>query len=90
VTTITTAAAVGNLISLRWSDDRGHSYGSLVSQPIGATGEYRKSLQWQRLGMCRDRVFEISWSTPMATALQGAWVTAEVADADTPPKEQGE
>jgi len=82
--------AEDNLISLRWSDDRGHSYGSLVSQPIGATGEYRKSLQWQRCGLARDRVWELSWSTPMATALQGAWITAEVADADTPPKEQGE
>jgi hypothetical protein len=63
-----------NLISLRWSDDRGHSYGSPVSQDIGAIGEYRTSLQWQRLGMCRDRSFEIFWSVPMPTALQGCWI----------------
>jgi hypothetical protein len=63
-----------NLVSLRWSDDRGHSFGSPVTQPIGEAGEYRTSLQWQRLGVARDRVFSISWSVPMATALQGCWV----------------
>ena len=63
-----------NLISLRWSDDRGHSWGSPVTQDIGEAGEYRTSLQWQRLAYARDRVFEISWSVPMRTALQGCWV----------------
>jgi hypothetical protein len=63
-----------HLISLRWSDDRGHSYGSPVTQSIGEAGEYRTSLQWQRLSYSRDRVFELSWSVPMRTALQGCWV----------------
>lgn len=63
-----------NLISLRWSDDRGHSWGSWVTQDIGEAGEYRTSLQWQRLAYARDRCFEISWSVPMRTALQGCWV----------------
>lgn len=63
-----------NLISLRWSDDRGHSWSSPVTQSMGNPGEYRTSVQYQRLGMARDRVFEISWSTPFKTALQGAWI----------------
>jgi hypothetical protein len=66
-------------ISLRWSDDRGHSFGNPVLQPIGDVGEYRTSLQFQRLGMARDRVWELSWSVPMDTALLGAWVDATVA-----------
>ena len=70
----TPAALSVNLISLRWSDDRGHSWSSPVTQSMGEPGEYRTSLQWQRLGMARDRVFEISWSTPFKTALQGAWI----------------
>jgi hypothetical protein len=78
------APNINNLISLRWSDDRGHSYGSPVAQSIGEVGEYYTSLQWQRMGMARDRVFELSWSVPTRTALQGAWITAETADADTP------
>jgi hypothetical protein len=65
-----------NLVSLRWSDDRGHSWGSPVSQSIGEAGEYRTSHQWQRLGMSRFRVFEISWSVPLPTALMGCFVDA--------------
>ena len=63
-----------NLVSLRFSDDRGHSWGSPITQDIGEAGEYRTSLQWNRLGMARDRCWEISWSVPMRTALQGCWV----------------
>jgi hypothetical protein len=72
--TVTRAELVDRLVSLRWSDDRGHSFGSPVSQSIGDAGEYRTSLQWQRLAYARDRVFEISWSVPMRTALQGCWI----------------
>jgi hypothetical protein len=61
-------------ISLRWSDDRGHSYGNPVIQSMGDVGEYRTSLQWQRLSYARDRVFELSWSVAAATSLQGAWI----------------
>lgn len=74
VATATTTLLQKNLISLRWSDDRGESYGSPVSRSIGRAGEYLTSLQWLRLGMTRDRVFELSWSVPMHTALQGCWV----------------
>lgn len=71
------ASASSGLLSLRWSDDRGHSYGNPVTQFAGATGAYLTSLQWQRLGMARDRVFEISWSIAGFRALQGAWIDAK-------------
>jgi hypothetical protein len=61
------------LISLRWSDTRGASWGNPVIQSMGAGGELYVSPQWQRLGMARDRVFELSWSAPVKTSLQGAW-----------------
>ncbi len=73
------ASAENDLISLSWSDDRGRSFGSPVTQSIGNTGEYRTSLQWQRLGMARDRVFKLSWSLPSPTALQGAWIDSSPA-----------
>lgn len=67
------------LVSLRWSDTRGASWGNPVIQSIGAGGELYVSPQWQRLGMARDRVFELSWSAPIRTALQGAFVQAKAA-----------
>jgi hypothetical protein len=63
-------------IRLRWSDDRGRSWGNPVVGTIGKVGEYLTSIQWQRLGYARDRVFELSWSAPVKTALNGAWVDA--------------
>lgn len=61
-------------VALRWSDDRGKSYNSYVYQSLGALGQYLTNIQWQRLGIARDRVFEISWSVDTKTALNGAWV----------------
>ena len=62
------------LISLEWSNDRGHSWSNPVSQPMGGTGEYGKTLTWNRLGYARDRVFRLTWSCPASTALQGGWI----------------
>lgn len=64
-------------VFLRWSDSRGVSWGNPVQRSLGSEGQYLKSVQWRRLGMARDRVFEISWSAPVKTALLGAWVDAQ-------------
>lgn len=61
-------------VSLRWSDNAGRSYGNAVLQSLGGTGEYLTSVQWNRLGLARDRVYELSWSAPMKTALQGVYL----------------
>ena len=63
-----------NLLSLRWSDDRGHSWGNPVTQPMGQSGQYILQPTWWRLGQARDRVFELFWSTPSGAALNGAYV----------------
>lgn len=67
----------GSQIFLDWSDDRGHRFGSPVGQPIGQTGEYLTSVQWQRLSYGRDRIFRLTWSVPVATALQGAFIEVD-------------
>jgi hypothetical protein len=64
-------------VFLRWSDTRGRSWGNAIEGSLGMEGEYIKSIQFQRLGMARDRVFELSWSAPCKTALLGAWVEAQ-------------
>lgn len=61
-------------ITLRWSDDRGRTYSNGVQQTIGGPGQTYTNAQFRRLGMARDRVFELSWSVPVKTALNGAFV----------------
>lgn len=70
------------LISLRVSRDRGASFGNAVMVPMGAGGLYQTRPTWNRLGYMTDGVFELSWSTPMKTALNGAFITVEKHDAD--------
>jgi len=66
-------------VSLRWSDDRGRTWGNEVLQSAGDPGHYETFPQWLGLGIARDRVFEISHSIAGPAALQGAWIDAEVA-----------
>ena len=63
-------------VFLEWSDDRGKSFGNPVGQTMGVEGTYLTSIQWMRLGMARDRVFQLSWSDPVKTALSGAFIDA--------------
>lgn len=79
VVAFTQAGVDSQLVFLDWSNDRGHSYGNAVGHPIGARGEYHTNVQWQRLGYARDRVWRLTWSVPVATALQGAFIDAEPA-----------
>lgn len=64
-------------IYLRYSDTRGESWSNPIGDNFGATGEFLKSVQFQRLGMARDRVFELFWSAPVRTALNGAFVEVQ-------------
>jgi hypothetical protein len=65
-------------ISLRWSDDRGRTYGNAVLQSNGFPGEYLTQPQWLGMGIARDRLFELSHSIAGPAALNGAWIEAEV------------
>lgn len=79
---VATAPAPGptNTVMLRWSDTAGRTWGNPVELPFGSTGDYIRSMSVRRLGMARDRVFELFWSLPYKTALQGAWIEVEPSD----------
>lgn len=64
-------------VVLRWSDDRGRTYNNGIAQTLGKAGEFQTLPTWNRLGFARDRVFELSWTAPCATALNGAFVDLE-------------
>jgi hypothetical protein len=66
------------VVILRWSFDRGHTFGTDVLQNAGLPGQYATYPTWQPIGISRDVVFEIQHSIPGPAALNGAWTTATV------------
>lgn len=68
----------GNVdLSLHWSDDAGKSWGNPLIRSMGLEGEYLRTMTFQRLGASRNRVFEVFWSSPVRTALSGAYARIE-------------
>jgi Phage stabilisation protein len=62
-------------VMLRWSDDGGHTWSNEHWSPIGKIGEYYRRVFFRRLGMTmklRDRVYELSMTDPVKTAIMGA------------------
>lgn len=66
------------MVTLRTSRDRGHSWDEDVLQSAGAPGAYETIPTWQRLGISRDMVFELSHSIAGPAALNGCFVTSEM------------
>lgn len=64
-------------VFLRWSDDRGETFGNAIGRSMGAIGKYLELPKWWRLGLARDRIFELSWSSPQKTALNGAFIEVQ-------------
>lgn len=67
-------------VYLRWSDTKGKTWGNPIAGNIGPLGDYLRSVQFTRLGVARDRVFELFWSAPQVTALNGGFVVADPAN----------
>lgn len=63
------------MISLRYSDDRGKTWGNARTYGLGSTGEYNRSILFTQLGQSRYRTFEVFWDVPAFTAFNGgdAW-----------------
>lgn len=64
------------LLMLRWSDNGGRTWGAQQTLSMGRLGEYNRRAEADRLGMSRDRVFEISISDPVKRVILGASVSA--------------
>jgi hypothetical protein len=71
-------AGVTGEVSLRWSDDGGFTWSALLTVPLGLVGQYSNKPCFNRLGMGRDRVFEVSTSASSKIVLQGAFVEAQL------------
>jgi len=71
-------------VSLRWSDDGGHTWSNARSVNMGATANYSKRVIWRRLGATmklRDRVYEVSGTDAVKIAIMGAELILSPTDA---------
>lgn len=65
-------------VILRFSADRGRTFGNSILQTTGTPGAYRTRPVWNQMGIGQDVVFEIEHSIAGPAALNGAWVQAVV------------
>jgi hypothetical protein len=59
-------------IGLSWSDDYGFTWSPEIYMSLGAIGAYRTRVLWNRLGVSRNRVFQVRVSDPSRVTLLGA------------------
>lgn len=62
------------LICMRYSNNGGATFSNFRPKGFVSSGHYRSMMRWRGLGMARDRVYELAWSAPIRTALQGAYL----------------
>lgn len=65
------------IISLRWSDDGGHTWSNEQQAGAGQVGQYKKRVIWRRLGRSRDRIYEIIMSDPIEWRIVDAFLEVE-------------
>lgn len=62
-------------VSMRYSYDKGKTWKTPVVQSLGKQGDYINWPIWAgSQGLTRDMLYEVSWSGPVNTALNGAYV----------------
>ena len=65
---------------LRWSNDGGSTWSNEHWTSIGVQGRYKNRAIWRRLGMARDRVFEVVVTDPIKAVIVAANLKAEAGD----------
>lgn len=68
-------------VMLEWSDDGGHTFPNQMWASAGKIGEFRRRVNFRRLGKSRDRVWRVTITDPVKRALIGADVIADQAAA---------
>ena len=65
---------------LRWSNDGGSTYSNEHWVSIGKIGKYKNRAIWRRLGMARDRVFELVITDPINAVIVAANLKSSVGE----------
>lgn len=67
-------------VMLTYSDDGGHSWSNERWADVGKTGKTKTKVQWQRLGMSRDRVYKVKITDPVKVVLISADIDTQSGD----------
>lgn len=70
----------GPVMTLRWSNDGGHTWSNPYDRDCGQAGAYNARVYWQRLGRSRDRVYEISMTDPIPWRIIDAYLYTDPED----------
>ena len=65
---------------LRWSNDGGSTWSNEHWVTIGQMGRYKNRAIWRRLGMARDRIFEVAITDPVKAVIVSANLKASQGD----------
>ena len=65
---------------LRWSNDGGSTWSNEHWVSIGKQGKYKNRAIWRRLGMARDRVFEVVVSDPIFATIVSSNLKSSVGE----------
>jgi hypothetical protein len=76
----TATANVNPQAMLRWSNDGGSTWSREYWVGIGKQGQYKNRAIWRRLGMARDRIFEVAITDPIKAVIVSANLKASGAD----------
>jgi|TARA_R100001530_G_scaffold413_3_gene620 hypothetical protein len=71
-TGLTSGQGVAPQAMLDWSDDGGHTWSNEHWANMGAKGKYRKRLIWRRMGWFWQRVYRLTISDPVKSAIIAA------------------
>ena len=64
-------------VTLQISNDGGKTWGNERSVSAGAQGAYRTRVRFRRLGMARDRVYEVSVTDPIPWRMISAYIDVQ-------------
>lgn len=65
-------------IVLQWSDDGGHTWSNEHWKSLGAVGEYKTRVRWNRLGYSRNRIFRTIVSDAVKRNIIDAFVEGTI------------
>jgi hypothetical protein len=75
-----TGEGVNPQAMLRWSDDGGSTWSNEYWTSVGLIGKYANRAIWRRLGLARDRVFEVSIADPVKAVIISANLKSTVGE----------